>query len=591
MGIMQKALETYEANRDLVGVVRDDHEVLAPIYHIITCAALEITVNAKGEFVTACKVGKNEPKFVIPVTESSAGRSSGACAHPLCDKIIYISPFDAEKHKLYLEQLEDWTNSEYSHPMLKAILEYVKGGSIIQDLMKLSLIKSEELTKDEGGMLVRWRVNGIGAESGPCWTNKALFEAYSKWYISKNENEEKNLCMISGEYTQIARLHARGVVAMKGKAKIISSNDNDNFTYLGRFTDASQAATIGTAASQKAHNTLHWLVTEQGASEVYGGRTFICWNPERKKICHPTGPFGMLDSKNSSLTDYKRELKRILEGYKAEFAGDQEGVVTAALDAATQGRLAITYYSEMTGDDFFERLYNWDLTCCWNNGSYGVQPPLLRNIINCAYGTVRKEWLETDDSIMAQQMQGLLSCRLDGAKIPKGLVKRLADRASNPQAYDDKIWYRILFTACAVINKYQNDYKEENAMAWSLDKHDRSFQFGRLLAVMDRAEKDYYSKTGEDRQTNAIKSMSVFRQRPWSTYERVNRQLQQAYIGRLEQCSKIRYSKLTEEIVNIIKDFPENELNRPLDDTYLLGYDMQRNEFFKSNKENETEEK
>ena len=103
---------------------------------------------------------------------------------------------------------------------------------------------------------------------------------------------------------------------------------------------------------------------------------------------------------------------------------------------------------------------------------------------------------------------------------------------------------------------------------------------GRLLAVMDRAEQDYYYKAQESRQTNAIKFMSEFRQRPFYVYERVNRHLHQAYLNRIELWQANRYERLTREIIGIIREFPEEELNKPLSDLYLMGYDLQRNAFF-----------
>ena len=129
-------------------------------------------------------------------------------------------------------------------------------------------------------------------------------------------------------------------------------------------------------------------------------------------------------------------------------------------------------------------------------------------------------------------------------------------------------------------------------MAWDLDKQDRSFQFGRLLAVLERGEADYYQKTQETRQTNAIKFMSEYRQRPWFVFERVNRQLHQAYLGRIEPWQVNRYERLVGEIVAILGTFPEDELNKPLEDVYLMGYELQRNAFFtkKENNDNETEE-
>ncbi len=128
-------------------------------------------------------------------------------------------------------------------------------------------------------------------------------------------------------------------------------------------------------------------------------------------------------------------------------------------------------------------------------------------------------------------------------------------------------------------------------MAWELSRKDRSFQYGRLLAVMERAELDYYRKTNESRQTNAIKFMAEYRRCPFSVFERINRHLHQAYLNRIDERSAGRYEKLVGEIFAILRDFPEEELNKPLDDTYLMGYELQRNAFYvKNNSEENTEE-
>lgn len=128
-------------------------------------------------------------------------------------------------------------------------------------------------------------------------------------------------------------------------------------------------------------------------------------------------------------------------------------------------------------------------------------------------------------------------------------------------------------------------------MAWELGKRDRSFQYGRLLAAMERAEADYYYKTQEARQTNAVKFMAEFRQRPFSVFERLNRHLHQAYLDRVDPWQAARYERLIGEIFEILRDFPENELNQPLEDLYLMGYELQRNAFFtKKDTENNTEE-
>ena len=78
MGLLQKAVETYDAHSDLVGKEREGHQVLAPVGHIMARADLEITLEPDGSFSSARSVDKSEAKILIPATEESAGRTSGA---------------------------------------------------------------------------------------------------------------------------------------------------------------------------------------------------------------------------------------------------------------------------------------------------------------------------------------------------------------------------------------------------------------------------------------------------------------------------------------------------------------------------------
>ena len=95
-----------------------------------------------GDFVRAEMIDGEE--IIIPVTEESSGRSSGARAHPLCDQIGYICKLDEEKNSLYLEQLKKWCDSYYSHPMVEAVYSYVSKGNVLHDLERSQCITREK---------------------------------------------------------------------------------------------------------------------------------------------------------------------------------------------------------------------------------------------------------------------------------------------------------------------------------------------------------------------------------------------------------------------------------------------------------------
>lgn len=596
MGLLQRAIETYDANAGLVGVYREGHDPLAPIGHSLTSANIEITLNAQGQFVAARKVEKGEAKILIPVTEESSGRTSGPAAHPLCEQLKYVACTNKEAHKLYLATLQKWMKSAYAHPFLSVVFSYAVNGTILDDLIKCGVLILDKNGNYDEKQLVCWRVLGVDGEEPACWKNQNLFSAFVSYYCSQIAARDAALCMLEGRLAPIALQHPKGIIPVNGNAKLISANDNKSgFTYRGRFSNEWQAATVGYAASQKAHNALRWLASEQGVREFAGNRIFLCWNPNGKTIPRPMRRVRGAETKAiRKPSDYRQQLQSTLLSFRRDHQlNDTDCAVLVSFDAATTGRLAVTYYNEISLKTFLERTHDWDAHCCWYAGNYGIQAPNLLQIVDCAFGTQRGNFLETDDRIQRQHLQRLLDCKISGGVFPMDIVKALTQRASSPHAYDESNWRRIMQTACSALQKYRYDTKQGgNEMAWELDKRDRSFQYGRLLAAMERAEADYYYKTQETRQTSAIKFMAEYRQRPFSVFERINRHLHQAYLNRVEAWQANRYERLVGEIFEILREFPENELNRPLDDLYLMGYELQRNTFFTKNetKENAEEE-
>lgn len=595
MGLLQRAIETYDASAALAGVFREGHEPLAPISHIIANAHIEITLNKQGEFRGAKLLDKKDRKTIIPVTEDSGGRANKLAAHPLCDQIKYVAPDDEEAHGLYLRELCTWEESAYSHPILSAVRAYVEGKTIITDLLNCGIIKANTVHEDKTiKQMIRWRVDGCEPEEPDCWKNRKLFSLFQDYYDSVICDRDRALCMVNGKMDLPAAKHPCGVVSNLYRAKLISANDGSGFTYRGRFLDERQAATVGYIASQKAHNALRWLASEQGVREFSGKRIFLCWNPEGKAVPQPMRRVPRAETAPvRKPSDYKKQLQGTLLSFREDHQlKNEDRAVLVSFDAATTGRLAVTYYNEIGLETFLRRMEDWDGHCCWYAGKLGIQAMSLLDIVDCAFGVERKNFLETDEGIRGQHLQRLLHCKMNGGIFPLDILRALTQRASSPLGYEKANWRRILRTACAALQKYRYDTKQGgNEMAWALDKKNRSFQYGRLLAAMERLEEDYYSKTQEGRQTNAIKYMSEFKRRPFTVFERVNQHLQLAYLGRVEPWQAARYKRLVGEIVGILREFPEEELNRPLEDIYLMGYELQRNAFFtKNDTDDNTEE-
>ena len=126
-------------------------------------------------------------------------------------------------------------------------------------------------------------------------------------------------------------------------------------------------------------------------------------------------------------------------------------------------------------------------------------------------------------------------------------------------------------------------------MALEPDRKDRSYQWGRLLAVMEKIERDTYDAY-EGRETNAIRMQSIFVQRPGYAAKIIMDQLKNAYYPQLRVASRIYYDRLIGEIMENLSLFAPEEYNKPLSETYLPGYYLQKNAFYAKKETNEMED-
>lgn len=595
---MQWAYETYERNAHLAGVPVAEQEPLTPVSHIIQNAQIEITLGTDGTFMSARRIPKEDNKTIIPVTEASASRTSASAAHPLCDNLQYLAPGDEGKHGDYLEQLTRWADSGFTHPKVQAVLAYIQSGCILDDLSHAGVIELDDQGRPSGGRiegteyakcLVRWRIEpppeGV---SSACWEDQSLFDSFAAYYRDQ-QAQEQALCLVTGRLDAVAANHPKGVVLSNFGAKLVSANDNTWFTYRGRFSDVQQAGSVGYTASQKAHSALRWLAANQGV--ILGGRTFLCWCPEGKSVPQ-YGFLGFAPEEPAPDADsYRRELRRTLSGY-GQALTDIDHVVLAALDAATTGRLSITYYNVLQGSDFLDRIQSWYGSCLWHYGrgkSTAVYSPTPRQIVSCAFGTQQGAFIQADDRLMKEHVQRLFQCIADRAPIPVDIVRALGARASIPLAYSGDNREFLLFTACAVIRKYHNDKSngEEWTMALDTGNTDRSYLFGRLLAVAEHVERSTYGKE-EKREPNAIRLQSVFCQRPMYAWGLIDKALN-PYYAKLAPGLRWYYKDIVSEIVDKLPAADDPSLDQPLEDVYLLGYYLQRHDLTHSHKDDPTD--
>ena len=125
-------------------------------------------------------------------------------------------------------------------------------------------------------------------------------------------------------------------------------------------------------------------------------------------------------------------------------------------------------------------------------------------------------------------------------------------------------------------------------MKLDLENHDRSYLFGRLLAVCEKVERITYDR-GESREPNAIRLQSAFVNHPMQSWK-ILEGLLIPYFQKLRPGSREYYKGLISSIVTSFRDEDAVALNQELKETYLLGYYLQRAELNKKKEEKEEEQ-
>ena len=600
----------------------------------MTCN-IEVTLDENGNFIQA-DVFREGKKIIIPCTESSAGRAgSKPEAHPLSDKLQYVagdfyqyggevtSGFKKKPEEPFCQLyklLEEWSEAFPNNYKLLAVKNYLRNKSLIKDLFNkgiLFLDNHEKMIKEWGkenkgskppifysiknvnDATVGWHVQKSGKPADPLWKDKEIHKAWTTYY--ENRKLETKLCFISGRTdTASAEQHPKKILHGASNAKIISSNDEGGFTFLGRFITADEACSISAIESQKMHNALKWLIERQGYHN--GTQNIVAWAVSGKDIPDPMkgtdqydeedyDPYAEIDEDYDAGQAIGKAFRMRLAGYRSKLSST-ESIVVLAFDAATSGRAALTYYRELTGSDFLDKLERWYSLYEWiypnkqNDSSLRVRPP--EQLAKDIYGN------DADENLIHSVVQRLLPCIVDGSMVPFGLVVVARCRASRPTSFKRKEdWENTLSTACALFRGYHYK-KEKYKMSLETNRTSRDYLYGRLLSVAEAIEREALKLAGEEgRSTTAERYMQQFAEQPFKTWRIIELGLYpyKARLQTLRPTWKIRYDKSLDEIQCLFNadDFTNNT---PLSGEFLLGYHCQRRQFFeKSSNEVHPEEK
>ncbi len=591
----------------------------------------------------------------------------------------------------YIEQLTDWADFEPDLKKLHAILKYIQVGDFIKDLYRSSVIPESKasflyikhknkigfLDKDRtgpvkvkfidvpdvfklitqkndfgeiqkenlscndeieleekykiteidiGSLLVCWTVEIPNVNPSATWLDKELQDSWIKFDASKVA--VKGLCLISGEKDKVLSTNFPANIRGPGdKAKLLSSNDFNGFTFKGKFTDTKesikkygqQSFGVGLIETQKAHNALRWLISRQGFRN--GDQAIVAWAVSGNEIPQPMEdtwdllgeelqeisiPLLSEESQIDHTIDlgqsFSVALGKCTAGYQAKL-NTTDNIIIMGLDSTNgfKGRMAVTYYQEFFPEEYIKRISEWHHDFAWyqrhkieedvgkkksiSKTIWSISAPSPRSIWEAIYGS------KLNDSLKKNTVERILPCIVEARPFPRDLVdkavrkacnrsiKRLSDQYSNGKS-EIAAWEKHLGIACALYRgfcKRHPKQTKEYIMGLEQDNNSRDYLYGRLLAIAERLEDMSLYVAGESRSTTAARLMQRFADRPSSTWRNIELALQ-PYIQRLKNNRAGFLHNIQMLLDEVMNKFNEGDFvnDKPLSGEFLLAYHSQR---------------
>ncbi len=515
-----------------------------------------------------------------------------------------------KKYDAYIAQLKDFADSSFATKQIEAIYKYVAKRTIAFNIQEYAeKTKNELKIKDQTNVV--FQVEIPDNPQSKVWKDETFFDAWHRYYLTRKENsDQKNiqsLDYITGTTQPTAIFHPKKISSASANAKLISSNDKENYTFRGKFSESSEAVSIGYETTQKIHQFLRYLINDRG--QKCGEQVILSFTVEstEKLLPPPVEDESIWSFLQKSTTEtendvqinlqaetginYATALRKSLDGFAYGNALAQH-VKTAitVLDAVSDksGRLSITFYRELDRNEYLKKIVDWHDDCKWNlkfwdkkNKKYVpyIGAPSVDKIIEAIHGKPRSSKDKSFIKIKKGARERLLRCIFDGAFLPTNYVVAAIRRVSNPLGitrdgkFDRNGFERILATTCALVRKnYQQRNREGHKLSIELDRNDRNYLYGRLLGAADKLEEyALYKKDSNRVVTAAIRHMQTFALRPFRTWQTIHGCLN-PYI------QTVKGGFAFNEIQTVMNKFESGDYEKdvPLNGSFLIGYYHER---------------
>ena len=613
MDFFTTLLTSYEKAEEQ-GLVDDQSQdtILLPIYHTDYKSkgtdTIVIELTTTGNLISVYEIPKGQ-RIIFPIKTTETGNTS--TNHPLSDKLKNIKKNIDDNQ--YITNWLNYENDPDIHTFINAIQTFINQPDFEKQLT--NCIGNTNIITDN--TYIEFAIPNFKNYKTYSVSNyKELHQSYINfvdYYNKKHHPDQYRTCIISGKKERILGIHRllTDIGGGTGKLICISSRDKrkEMFTgnYFGTNKDSLNAiAPIGQKTSDKIHLMLKYLINNANSCySIDKNNKLLIWSDSTTK--NTTAPNSLLSILGlSSKTQIKtketqikpnRTTKTILNSfYKGQNNIDKTNYHIAIIYSYSKGRVGLKYFETIEKSQLFENLQKWTNTYQWIDNKFTVTPSFF-NIINDAFAQDHHgDYLELSkslDTYCAQLHESLLSALLNGQPIPAHILKRIEQNLKYPKRYP-KQWRHLVNQGLALLNRKDYQPMIDNS------ETNRSYLFGRLLAVYERIEATKYSldenknpqKTPQEtpRETNAQRLWTTCINRP----ERILKNLRDKikpyndYLYRKHRGMWTKLNKEESEILTLLDTHRQSpDFNKPLTVDYLFGYQAEKNFIFKKQTESE----
>ena len=274
------------------------------------------------------------------------------------------------------------------------------------------------------------------------------------------------------------------------------------------------------------------------------------------------------------------------------------------LEKVNDGRSSIRYFKELQTSQLYENLEKWSNTYYYYTlakNNLVKNTPSIFSILDAAYGTEREKKLVNDnDNFKKDQLQKMIISIIEGKEMPKNIVKAIDMNIRKKLNYKNT-WNILQSIALAVL---RDSSKEENEDMLDRDNLDRSYLYGRLLAVYEMIERltfdvakygdgEKAKKSEAIRLTNADRYWTSFTKHP-AQISRVLDDKTKTYMNKLKATNPgfaVLLDREKEDIFIKLGELgiSEKEDNKALSSRFLYGYYAEKRFGLKNNDINKEE--